>query len=129
MTTRRNTAARALSLAALTALATLTTACETTDRAVDCAKLALAVSRDIDDLERAAIGSALDQDATEVTEAIEDDAEKVKERTDNADVGKAADDVAKAAKDVAKASTEDRDPDLTPLKDAGTELTKVCATG
>lgn len=122
---------RAAVLALLTTLAALgTSACgATAERALDCGKLALAVSRGIDDLERAAVGSALDKDATEVTEKIDEDVQKIKDRSDNVDLGKAADQVAAATKDVHAAIREDREPDLTPLKDAGAELTKVCTTG
>lgn len=118
----------ALALAAVVAIGV--SGCdEGVDRAVDCGKLALATSKSIDDLERAALGSALDRDSTEVTEQLDKDIEKVKDRTSNADVRKVADKVSAASNDVYSAIREDRKPDFTPLKDAGSELTKVCTKG
>lgn len=113
---------------ALTGLVALSvSACDEVDRAVDCGKLALATSNSIDDLKRAALGSALDQDPTEVQEKLDQDLEKVKNRTDNPDVNKVADQISEAAKNIHTAVREERKPDFSPLEEAGVELTKVCA--
>lgn len=101
---------------------------EKVDRAADCGRLALSTSKSIEELERAALGSALDQDTTEVHEKLDEDIEKVKDRTSNPDVAKVADKVSEAAKDAYSAIREDRKPDFSPLKEAGVELTKVCTT-
>lgn len=112
---------------ALTGLVALSaSACDKVDRAVDCGKLALATSKSIDDLKRAALGSALDQDPTEVQEELDKDLEKVRDRADNPDVNKVADQISEAAKNVHTAVREDRKPDFAPLEEAGMELTKVC---
>ncbi|MBU7597892.1 hypothetical protein JGS22_009750 [Streptomyces sp. P38-E01] len=129
-TRRRRTTAGAAALLGAVVLTTGLTGCnDTTERALDCGKLALSVSRSIDRLERAAIGSALDRDSAEVTEKLDRDVEKIKDRADNADMRRAAERVGDATKDVHASLREDRKPDLSPLKDAGTELTKVCTQG
>ena len=118
-----------IALLATLSVAALTSCDDSAERAVDCGKLALAVSKSIDDLERAALGSALDRDATEVSEKLDKDIEKIEDRVENPDLEKAADKVKAATKDVHTAIREDRKPDMSPLRDAGVELTKVCARG
>ena len=101
-------------------------ACEVQERAVDCTKLAIAVSRSYDELERTALTAALDEEPAQFTDAVRADAEKVRDRTGNVDVQRAADAVLAAATAVQEAADAGEKPDLSALGEAIAELTKVC---
>jgi methyl-accepting chemotaxis protein len=117
-----------LSVAAV-ALASLaggvvTSGCDV-QRAVDCARLALAVANSGDTLENAVLTSLVEDDAGALEE-LHRDVEELKDRVRDTDVREAADSVAEAADNVQRAAEEGGEPDLTPLADATDELTEVC---
>ncbi|WP_103528261.1 hypothetical protein [Streptomyces sp. SM12] len=113
--------------AAVTLLATIALlGCEVKERAVDCAKLAIAVSRAYDELERTALTSALDQEPDQLTDAIRSDAQKVRDRAGNVDVRQAADSVLEAVRSTERAIAAGERPDLSALGDATGELTRAC---
>jgi hypothetical protein len=59
--------------------------------------------------------------------AIENNLDKIGDKTDNADVNKAVDDLNKAVGNVRTAiKNGDNTPDVSPVTDAAGELTKVC---
>ena len=127
MPVRRTTLAVALAAAALAL--PLTAGCSAAQKAVDCARLGIEISNDVDDLRRAVTDTANNPDqADKILDTLEKDTRKLKGKTDNADVGKALDHLQTAVTNVRDAVRQDRTPDLTPVTSAAAELTKVCAT-
>ncbi|MBP8535957.1 hypothetical protein [Streptomyces sp. MK37H] len=123
---RRTTAITALAAVALAV--PVTVGCSAVEKALDCAQLAVEISNDVDDLQDALTGAAVDpQQADKILDSLDKDIDKVGDRTDNADVGKAVDDLQKAVDNVQKSVDSGKDPDLTPVKDAAGELTNVCS--
>lgn len=114
-------------LAAAALLVPLTTGCDAVDKALDCGRLAVEISNDVDNLQDAVTGAALDPtEADKVLDALDKDIDKVGDRTDDTDVGKAIDHLQKALDNVQTSVDSGNRPDLTPVKDATGELTKVC---
>src|SRR3954468_20596281 len=118
--------------AAVAVLAVLVTAggsgCAATHRALDCVRTANAAADAVIDLEQVTRTAILDPErADEILDALDDDIDKIRNRSDNASVDKAADDMDEAADNVRR-SVENGDdhPDLSPLRDTAGELTKVC---
>ncbi|ADI09809.1 secreted protein [Streptomyces bingchenggensis BCW-1] len=115
-------------LAAVAIAMPITAGCSAVEKAIDCAQLAVDITTDVDDLQDAVGGAVVDpQDADKILDALDKDIDKIKDKTDNADVGKAVDDLQKAVDNVQTAIDKGQDPDLTPVKDAAGELTKVCS--
>ncbi len=122
---RRMTAVTALAAVALAV--PLTAGCGAVEKALDCAQLAVEISNDVDDLQDVLTGAADNPaDAEKVLDALEEDIDKVGDRTDDADVGKAVDSLQKAVDTVQKSVDSGERPDLTPVRDAAGELTGVC---
>lgn len=123
---RRTTAVTALAAVALAM--PVTVGCGAVEKALDCAQLAVEISNDVDDLQDAVTGAVVDpQQADKILDSLDKDIDKVADRTDNADVGKAVDDLQKAVDNVQKSVDSGKDPDLSPVKDAAGELTNVCS--
>ncbi|MGI5472389.1 hypothetical protein [Streptomyces sp. CA-132043] len=123
---------RMASAAAVVLAAALLVGCQPTegqDRAVGCAKFALAVSDAIGDLEHAVLESALDQEADAAVDALDKAAGELTERSAGAEVQQAAAAVREAAGQVRVALAEGRTPDLAPLQSAGLRLIKACPRG
>ncbi|MGK5728672.1 hypothetical protein [Streptomyces sp. URMC 124] len=121
-------AALALATAALVAVP-LAAGCSTAQKAVDCARLGLEISNDVDDLQRSVTDTATGtDDAGKILDNLEKDTRKLKDKTSNVDVGKALDHLLKAVGNVRDALRDDKNPDLTPLTDAAGELSKVCTS-
>ncbi|WP_262699827.1 MULTISPECIES: hypothetical protein [Streptomyces] len=124
---RRTTALTALAAVALAV--PVTVGCGAVEKVLDCAQLAVEISNDVDNLQDAVTGAAVDpQQADKILDSLDKDIDKVGDRTDNADVGKAVDDLQKAVDNVQKSIDSGKDPDLTPVKDAAGELTNVCSS-
>ncbi|QKV94735.1 hypothetical protein HUT19_25750 [Streptomyces sp. NA02950] len=122
---RRTTAVTALAAVALTV--PLAVGCGAVEKAFDCAQLAVEISNDVDDLQNAVIGAANDPTETgRVLTALDKDIDKLDDRTDNADVSKAIGHLQTAVDNVQKSVDQGKNPDLTPVRDAAGELTKVC---
>ncbi|MFI0821600.1 hypothetical protein ACH4TX_38925 [Streptomyces sp. NPDC021098] len=132
MTPRRNRSDRhrfaaATTLAAVALLVPLTTGCDAVDKALDCGRLAVEISNDVDNLQDAVTGAAVDPTkADKVLDALDQDIDKVGDRTDNTDVSKALADLRKAVDNVQTSVDSGKHPDLTPVRDATAELTNVC---
>ncbi|MET9416281.1 hypothetical protein ABZY03_19260 [Streptomyces klenkii] len=119
-----------LAATALAALAVpLAAGCSTAQKAVDCARLGIEISNDVDDLQRSVTDTATDTDnAGKILDNLEKDTKKLKDKSSNVDVGKALDHLQKAVGNVRDSLPDDRTPDLTPLTDAAGELSKVCTS-
>jgi len=123
----RFTAVATLAAAAL--LVPLTTGCDAVDKALDCGRLAVEISNDVDNLQDAVTGATLDPtEADKVLDALDKDIDKVGDRTDDTDVGKTLDHLRKALDNVQTSVDSGDHPDLTPVKDATAELSKVCTS-
>ncbi|MEU5191862.1 hypothetical protein AB0G83_32705 [Streptomyces klenkii] len=119
-----------LTATALAALAVpLAAGCSTAQKAVDCARLGIEISNDVDDLQRSVTDTATDTDnAGKILDNLERDTKKLKDKSSNVDVGKALDHLQKAVGNVRDSLRDDKTPDLTPLTDAAGELSKVCTS-
>ncbi|AJZ85819.1 MULTISPECIES: hypothetical protein [Streptomyces] len=123
---RRTTAVTALAAVAL--IVPVTVGCGAAEKALDCAQLAVEITNDMDDLQDALSGAAANpQDADKILDALDKDIDKVGDRTDIADVGKAVDDLQRALDNVQKSVDSGKHPDMTPVRDAAGELTGVCS--
>ncbi|MFC9291087.1 hypothetical protein [Streptomyces sp. NPDC057052] len=123
---RRVTAA-ATAAVALT-LALTTTGCDAVNKALDCVQTADSIADSVTDLQQAVESAADDPTQTqESLTSIENNLDKIGDKTDDADVDKAVDDLREAVTNVRTAlENGDNTPDLSPVTDAAGELTKVC---
>ncbi|MEU6080602.1 hypothetical protein [Streptomyces sp. NPDC047108] len=117
-------------LAAIAVVVPVTTACSAVEKALDCAQTADAILTSVEDLQQAA-SSAADSpaDAERALDRIDKNLDDISDKTDNADVSKAVDDLNTAVKDVRQSIEQGKTPDVTPVTDASSELTKVCSPG
>ncbi|MEV0598103.1 hypothetical protein AB0I82_02190 [Streptomyces sp. NPDC050315] len=125
---QRTARAAAVVVLAVALLAGCDTA-EGEDRAVGCARFALAVSDAIGDLEHAVLESALDQEADAAVDALDAAVAELTKRSSGAEVQEAATAVGAAAAEVRTALSQDRKPDLAPLRSAGLRLIRTCPNG
>ncbi|MFF4348888.1 hypothetical protein [Streptomyces sp. NPDC001530] len=123
---RRRTAAFAV-VAALVALPAAV-GCDAVDKALDCVQTADSIADSVTDLQQAVENAANDPTQTdESLSSIENNLDKIGDKTDNADLNKAVDDLDKAVGNVRTAiKNGDNTPDISPVTDAAGELTKVC---
>lgn len=123
---RRRTAAFAVA-AVLVALPAAV-GCDAVNKALDCVQTADSIADSVTDLQQAVENAANDPTQTdESLNAIENNLDKIGDKTDNADVNKAVDDLKKAVGNVRTAiKNGDNTPDVSPVTDAAGELTKVC---
>ncbi|MFD9867152.1 hypothetical protein ACFXI8_25725 [Streptomyces niveus] len=125
MASRRRTAA---TIAAVLLTFTGAAGCGALDKALDCVQTADAIATSVSKLEQA-ISTAAD-DPTQAEEALNDidtELDKLKDKTDNADLGKAVEDLDSGVGTVREAiENGDATPDLSPVTDAATEIGKVC---
>ncbi|MFE2487070.1 hypothetical protein ACFXGR_27905 [Streptomyces mirabilis] len=123
---RRRTAAFAVA-AVLVALPAAV-GCDAVNKALDCVQTADSIADSVTSLQQAVENAANDPTQTdESLNAIENNLDKIGDKTDNADVNKAVDDLNKAVGNVRTAiKTGDNTPDVSPVTDAAGELTKVC---
>ncbi|GHC65176.1 hypothetical protein [Streptomyces cinnamoneus] len=103
--------------------------CSAAQKAVDCARLGVEITDDVNDLQQTVTDSANGSGRTgAVLDALDQDTKKLKDKTNNTDVAKALDHLQQAITNVRDAVGRNATPDLTPLKDAAGELTKVCTS-
>ncbi|MEU0033175.1 MULTISPECIES: hypothetical protein [unclassified Streptomyces] len=123
---RRRTAAIAVA-AALVALPAAV-GCDAVNKALDCVQTADAIADSVTNLQQAVENAANDPTQTDQSlNAIEQNLDKIGDKTDNTDVNKAVDDLGKAVDHVRTAVRNGDDtPDISPVTDAAGELTKVC---
>ncbi|MFF8189393.1 hypothetical protein ACF05L_00545 [Streptomyces bobili] len=124
---RRITIAAATAAVALTVGLT-TTGCDAVNKALDCVQTADAIADSVTDLQQAVENAANDPTQTqESLTSIEQNLDKIGDKSDNTDVNKAVDDLREAVTNVRTAvDNGDNTPDLSPVTDAAGELTKVC---
>ncbi|MFE0578213.1 MULTISPECIES: hypothetical protein [unclassified Streptomyces] len=124
-----------LRIAAVAVAAVLTipalSACDAISTAMDCANTAVAITDGANDLQQA-VSQAGDspQNAMNALDQIETNLKKIGDQTDNADLGKAIDSMNSAVKNVRTAiESGNPTPDITPVADAASEISKVCTPG
>ncbi|WP_328538523.1 hypothetical protein [Streptomyces sp. NBC_00344] len=126
---RRRTAAL---LAATVTAVTLAGAvgCDAVNKAVDCVQTADTVAGNVNNLQQAV--SNIGNDPGQVDQALDNIAKnlgKLGDKTGDTDVSKAVDDLNTAVDNVRKSvDSGDRTPDISPVRDAAGELTKVCTS-
>ncbi|MFE6835598.1 MULTISPECIES: hypothetical protein [unclassified Streptomyces] len=124
-----------LRIAAIAVAAVLTvpalSACDAISTAMDCANTAVAITDGANDLQQAVSQAGNSpQDAQNALDQIEANLKKIGDQTDNADLGKAIDSMNTAVKNV-RTSIESGNsvPDIQPVADAASEISKVCTPG
>ncbi|UQI43505.1 hypothetical protein M1P56_03490 [Streptomyces sp. HU2014] len=128
MPARHRTRAAVVLAAAALALP-LAAGCSAAQKAVDCARLGVEITNDVDDLQRAVTDAAQDPGkADKILDTLDKDTRKLKDKTDDTDVSKALDHLQAAVANVREAERQNKAPDLTPVKDAAGELAKVCTS-
>jgi hypothetical protein len=126
---RRRTAAL---LAATVTAVTLAGAvgCDAVDKAMDCVQTADTVAGNVNSLQQAV--SNIGNDPGQVDQELNDIAnnlDKLGDKTNNTDISKAVDDLNTAVHNIrTSVDSGDRTPDISPVKDAAGELTKVCTS-
>lgn len=124
-----------LRIAAVALAATLTlpalTSCDAISTAMDCANTAVAITDGVGDLQQAVSQAGNSpQDAQNALNQIEANLKKIGDQTDNTDLGKSIDSMNTAVKNVRTAIEQGNPtPDITPVADAASEITKVCSPG
>ncbi|MEU6273567.1 hypothetical protein ABZ871_14335 [Streptomyces populi] len=130
MAARHRTRRRTAVLAVVTALAVLpaVVGCDAVGKALDCVQTADSIADSVTDLQQAVENAANDPTQTDASlNAIENNLDKIGDKTDNADVNKAVDQLNKAVGNVRTAvKNGDATPDISPVTAAAGELTKVC---
>ena len=120
----------ALAVAAVLAVPALTS-CDAISTAMDCANTAVAIADSANDLQQAVsqAGNST-QDAQNALNSIDTNLKKIGDQTDNADLGKAIDSMTTAVQNV-RTSLEggNVNPDIKPVADAASEISKVCTPG
>ncbi|MFD6969357.1 hypothetical protein [Streptomyces sp. NPDC059979] len=124
-----------LRIAAIAVAAVLTvpalTACDAISTAMDCASTAVAITDGANDLQQAVSQAGNSpQDAQKALDEIDANLKKIGDQTNNADLGKAIDSMNTAVKNV-RTSIESGNtvPDIQPVADAASEISKVCTPG
>ncbi|MFD8677125.1 hypothetical protein ACFV1A_29135 [Streptomyces seoulensis] len=123
---RRTTVIAALAAAALTV--GLATGCDAVHKALDCVQTADSIADSVTDLQQAVENAADDPSRADASlDSIEQNLDRIGDRTDDADVNKAVDDLNSAVSHVrTEIRNGDNTPDVRPVTDAAGELTKVC---
>ncbi|MGW5848352.1 hypothetical protein ACWFQ8_10455 [Streptomyces sp. NPDC055254] len=120
----------AFAVAAVLAVPALTS-CDAISTAMDCANTAVAIADSANDLQQAVSQAGNSpQDAQNALNSIDTNLKKIGDQTDNADLGKAIDSMTTAVKNV-RTSLEggNVNPDIKPVADAASEISKVCTPG
>ncbi|MEU6399042.1 hypothetical protein ABZ867_18985 [Streptomyces cinnamoneus] len=124
-----------LRIAAVAVAAVLTvpalSACDAISTAMDCADTAVAITDGANDLQQAVSQAGNSpQDAKNALDQIEANLKKIGDQTDNADLGKAIDSMNTAVKNVRTSIDSGNSvPDIKPVADAASEISKVCTPG
>ncbi|MFE7099543.1 hypothetical protein [Streptomyces erythrochromogenes] len=124
-----------LRIAAVAVAAVLTipalSGCDAISTAMDCANTAVAITDGANDLQQAVSQAGNSpQDAKNALDQIETNLKKIGDQTDNADLGKAIDSMNTAVKNVRTAiESGNPTPDIKPVADAASEISKVCTPG
>ncbi|MFD7260835.1 hypothetical protein [Streptomyces sp. NPDC059874] len=124
-----------LRIAAVALAAALTvpalTSCDAISTAMDCANTAVAITEGVTDLSEAVSNAGNSpQDAQNALNQIDANLKKIGDQTDNTDLGKAIDSMTTAVKNVRTAIEQGNpNPDIKPVADAASELSKVCTPG
>ncbi|MEV6675578.1 hypothetical protein AB0N09_01750 [Streptomyces erythrochromogenes] len=124
-----------LRIAAVAVAAVLTvpalSACDAISTAMDCANTAVAITDGANDLQQAVSQAGNSpQDAKNALDQIETNLKKIGDQTDNADLGKAITSMNTAVTNVRTAiESGNPTPDIKPVADAASEISKVCTPG
>jgi phage shock protein A len=127
---RSRIATVAAAIAAVGLTVGLTTGCDAVNKALDCVQTAEAIADSVTELQQAVDNAA--NDPTQLEESlnsIDQNLDKIGDKTDNADVNKAVDDLQQAVTNVRDSvKNGDSTPDVAPITSAAGELTKVCTS-
>ncbi|MFI8362225.1 hypothetical protein ACIGD1_18900 [Streptomyces sp. NPDC085612] len=106
-----------------------TAGCESVSTAMDCVRVANAVTASVNDLQQA-VGQASSNpaDAQKALADIDKSLTEIGDTTKNADLAAATADLKKAVADVGTALRDgNANPDIAPVQTAAGDLTKVCS--
>jgi hypothetical protein len=127
----RRTAPTALAVLAATALAIpLLSSCGAIQKATDCAKTATSVVNAVDKLQQAADNALTDpQESEQALDNIDKNLQKLSKDANDPELSKAIDKTNKGIKDARKALADNKAPDIQPIVDGTSEMTKICTPG
>ncbi|MFJ6216451.1 hypothetical protein ACIQGZ_24445 [Streptomyces sp. NPDC092296] len=120
----------ALAAAALLATAPLAAGCSAAQKALDCGKVAVRITSDVQEVESAARGATEHPKRLDTAlDTLSHDLDQVAGQSHNDEVGKSVRDLRTQVEAVRRAVDAKRKPDLPPLVRAAATLTAVCAGG
>ncbi|MFJ5529298.1 hypothetical protein [Streptomyces sp. NPDC093261] len=127
---RRRTATAAFAAVAVLSAVGASAGCDAVGKAIDCVQTADAIADSVTDLQQAVENAANDPSQADASlNSIENDLDRIGDKTDDVDVNKAVDGLRKAVANVRGALRNgDTTPDVGPVTDAAGELTKVCTS-
>ncbi|MEO3978222.1 hypothetical protein [Streptomyces sp. CAU 1734] len=122
----------ALTLATAALIVPVTVGCSTVEdavnKAVDCVETVEAIGTSVTKLGEAAGSAAEDPTkALEALDSIDKELTSLGDKTDNADLDKAAADLNASVDSVRKSIESGAAPDIQPVKDAAAEMGKICS--
>lgn len=128
--TRRPAATALAALAAATLAIPLLSACGAVQKAMDCAKTATSVVNAVDKLQQAADNALTDpQESEQALDNIDKNLRKLSDEANDPALSKAVDKTNKGIKDARKALKDNKAPDIQPIVDGTSEMTKICTPG
>lgn len=117
-------------LAAATLAIPLLSACGAVQKAVDCAKTATSVVNAVDKLQQAADNALTDPQKTEqALDNIDKNLKKLSSEANDPELSKAIDKTNNGIKAARKSLDADKAPDIQPIVDGASEMTKICTPG
>ncbi|MGW1378281.1 hypothetical protein ACWD6P_28970 [Streptomyces sp. NPDC002446] len=128
--TRRPATTALAALAAATLAIPLLSACGAVQKAVDCAKTATSVVNAVDKLQQAADNALTDpQESEQALDNIDKNLRKLSDESNDPELSKAIDKTNNGIKDARKALADNKAPDIQPIVDGTSEMTKICTPG
>ncbi|MEU5213775.1 hypothetical protein [Streptomyces sp. NPDC020742] len=128
--TRRPAVPALAALAAATLVIPLLSGCGAVQKAVDCAKTATSVVNAADKLQQAADNALTDPQKTEqALDNIDANLKKLSNEANDPDLSKAIDKTNQGIRDARKALDANKAPDIQPIVDGASEMTKICTPG
>lgn len=131
---RRRTTTALLCTAALAVSGLAVTACDSAQRAWDCAKTATTIAGDLQDLQSTAtnVGQISDPSRRKATvtalDKVRSDLKGLDDRTDDSDVHAAVGNLDTAIRNARASAAAGTTPDLKPVASAAGHLTTACAS-
>ncbi|GAA2316082.1 hypothetical protein OHT20_24755 [Streptomyces caniferus] len=127
---RRPVTTALAALAAATLAIPLLSACGAVNKAMDCAHAATSAVNAVDKLQQAADNALTDpQKAEQALDKIDSNLQKLSKDADDPALSKAVDKTNNGIKAARKALDNNKAPDIQPIVDGTSEMTRICTPG